>query len=326
MKQKIIIAIAIVVAVGALLLLINNLGGKETEENLQEVSVRLKWLDQAQFAGYYVANSKGYYQDNNLKVAINPGGPNISPVQMVVNGTDDFGITSGNQIILAREQGIPVVAIAVIYQKSPIAIISLKEKNIIEPQDLVDKKVGIVYSDDDEIIFKALLDKEGLSNSNIDTEAKTFDLSQLKTGRTDAEVVYENNEPYLLNKDGLATNLIKPRDYGINFYGDTIFTTEKIISENPELVKKFINATIKGWIYAIENPEYAVDETVKINTSLDRDHQLEFLKSSIPLIKTSKIGSSSDEEWHNMLQTLIRQGLVEKVNSTKDIYNNAFLE
>lgn len=299
---------------------------KESSSGLKEVSIRLKWLDQAQFSGYYVADSKGYYEENGLDVKIKPGGPNISPIQMVVNGTDDFGITSGSQIILAREQGVPVVAIAVIYQKSPISIVSLKDKNINNPEDLIDKRVGIVYSDDDEIIFKALLKKEKLEDSNIFTESKTFDLSQLKTGKIDAEVVYENNEIYLLNKEGYSINLIKPRDYGINFYGDTIFTTEKMIIESPELVDKFIDATIKGWNYAIGNVDYAVDETLIRNPSLSRDHQLYFLNSSIPLIESGKIGASSGAVWNSMLQTLTEQGLVKKNHLIESIYNNTFVD
>ncbi|HOI59894.1 MAG TPA: ABC transporter substrate-binding protein [Candidatus Pacearchaeota archaeon] len=129
MKKFLLISIVCIVIISiAFFLLINK--DKNRDDGLKEVSIRLKWLDQAQFAGYYVADSKGYYKDNGLSVEINPGGPNISPIQMVINGTDDFGITSGNQIILARDQGVPIVAIAVIYQKSPISIVSLKEKNI----------------------------------------------------------------------------------------------------------------------------------------------------------------------------------------------------
>ncbi|MCK9439378.1 ABC transporter substrate-binding protein [Patescibacteria group bacterium] len=139
-KKNLLISMACIVIVFiASFLLINNNQNKESSENLEEVSIRLKWLDQAQFSGYYVANSKGYYKENGLDVKINSGGPNISPIQMVANGTDDFGITSGNQIILAREQGIPVVAIAVVYQKSPISIVSLKNKNISNPEDLINK-------------------------------------------------------------------------------------------------------------------------------------------------------------------------------------------
>jgi len=307
-------------------LLVNKSQDKKHSSNLRKVSVRLKWLDQAQFSGHYVADSMGYYKENGLDVKVNPGGPNISPIQMVVTGTDDFGITSGNQIILAREQGVPVVAIAVIFQKSPISIVSLKDKNIESPKDLVNKRVGIVYSDDDEIIFKALLRKEELKDSNVFTEARIFDLSQLRAGKIDAEVVYENNEVYLLNKEGYSTNLIRPRDYGINFYGDTIFTTEKMIKENPELVDKFIDATIKGWDYAIKNVDYAIEQTLMKDPSLDRNHQLYFLNSSIPLIETEKIGISSGTIWNSMLQILMEQGLVKKSDSIDSIYSNIFVD
>ena len=126
---------------------------------LEKISLRLKWIDQAQFAGYYFANSRGLYLDKNLKVEIYPGGPDISPVQMVITGVDNFGITGADQIILAREKGIPLVALAVLYKDSPVTIMSLEKKNIKTPKDLEGKKVEVVYGRDEEIIYKILLEK-----------------------------------------------------------------------------------------------------------------------------------------------------------------------
>ncbi|MDP3093595.1 MAG: ABC transporter substrate-binding protein [bacterium] len=92
------------------------------QEESKKVSLRLKWINQAQFSGFYMANKLGFYAENGLDVGIYPGGPDISPVQMVVTGVNDFGITGADQILLAREKGVPIVALAVIYKQSPVAI------------------------------------------------------------------------------------------------------------------------------------------------------------------------------------------------------------
>lgn len=293
----------------------------------KNVSVRLKWIDQAQFAGIYVAQSKGIYQKSSLSVTANPGGPDISPIQMVVSGVDKFGITSGNQILLAREKGVPVVAVAVIYQKSPIAIYSLTEKNIKTPKDLINKKIGIVSADDDEIIYNALLAKEGIDSKSIISEPKTFDLSNFINKSIDAEIGYEVNEPFVLKQKGLDLNIINPRDYGILFYGDTIFTTEDMIKNNPEVVRSFVKSTLEGWKISLNDTNYAVAETLNKNPKLVKENELNFLLMSKELISSPNgIGYSDKSIWEGMLSTLKEQGLIKKLNNVDSAYTNDFLK
>ncbi len=131
--KKIFIILALLVLISFAFLTKSKNGAKNDQVPLKEaskVSLRLKWLDQAQFAGYYLAKSRDLYRNGGLEVTINPGGPEIAPVQMVVSNVDQFGITGADQILLAREKGIPVVALAVIYKNTPVAIGSLKTKNI----------------------------------------------------------------------------------------------------------------------------------------------------------------------------------------------------
>ena len=137
-----------------------------TQKEVQSVSLRLKWINQAQFAGFFMANSKGFYKENNLNVKIEPGGPNISPIQMVVSGANNFGIVGAEQIILARSKGIPVVSIGVIYKETPEALISLKEKNITTPKDLIGKKIAVIYGND-EVLYNNFLSKQQIDRSKL---------------------------------------------------------------------------------------------------------------------------------------------------------------
>jgi len=294
---------------------------------LRKVSLRLKWIDQAQFAGYYLANSRGLYLDKNLEVEIHPGGPDISPVQMVTTGVDDFGITGADQIILAREKGIPLVALAVLYKDSPVTIMSLEKKDIKKPKDLEGKRVEVVYGRDEEIIYKILLEKEGVDRKKINEVPSLANYSRVISEQVDARVDYELNGGILLPLKGFPLNLIKPRDYDIKFYADTLFTTEEMLRKNPEIVRSFVKASIEGWKMAIADQKSAIDEVMRVNNSLDREHQSKFLEYSLPMITgRGDIGYSEKETWKEMQAMLLFQGVLKKPVEIDKVFTNEFLK
>ena len=327
--KKIYILVVLLVLISSVLLIFKNKKStpEKTPEQTKSVSLRLKWLDQAQFAGFYVAKSEGLYKGKGLNVTINPGGPEVSPIQMVVSKVDNFGITGADQMILAREKGLPVVALAVIYKDSPVAIGSLKNKNITTPNDLLGKKVGLIYGRDEETIYRALLVKEKINPKRINEVALLAGLSQLTTGAIDAQILYEINEPILLEQQGLEVNLIKPRDYGINFYADVLFTTEDVVKENPEEVKSFVQASIQGWKLTFDQPDKAIDTVLAVSSSLDRNHQTKFLELSKPLITgQGEVGYSDKKVWEEMQQILLEQGLLKSPVDLNRVFTNDFLK
>jgi len=301
----------------------NKIVSVDKEDN---ISLRLKWINQAQFAGFFIANSKGFYKENNLNVKIEPGGPNISPIQMVVSGANDFGIVGADQIILARNKGIPVVAIGIIYKQTPISLVSLKEKNITKPEDIVGKKIAVVYGND-EVLYKIMLFKQKIDRSKLNEVAQIPDVSQLLTNQVEVKMVYEMNDPVLLKIQGKETNIIRFRDYGVDFYGDTLFTTEDMIKNHPDVVNKFVKASFKGWKYTIENPVEAIDETMRVNPNLNKQAQFGYLQTSIPIIsKDDKLGFSDIEIWENMQKELIGQKIISESIEIDKAFNNSFLE
>lgn len=303
----------LIVALFVVLLFQNNTTKNLTkgEKPVFDASLRLKWINQAQFAGFYVANSKDLYDKEGIKINIHPGGPEISPLQMVITGVDQFGITGADQLIIARSKGIPVVALAVIYKKSPVAIASLKKNNILKPQDLEGKTVGVVYGRDEETIYKALLNKEGIDRNKIKEVPKVFDSSQISSEAVDAAIVYETDEPVILRQKGFDVNVLRPYDYGINFYSDTLFTTEDMIKKHPDEVKRFVKASIDGWKFALQDQDFAVDEILKMNNQLDKNHQAEFLRLSASMIDDGEIGIPDNKVLGDMEELLIGQGVIE---------------
>ena len=125
----------------------------------EAVTLRLKWLNQAQFAGFYVAKEKAFYKSEGLDVNIQPGGPDFPAVQMVTGGNEQFGVTGADQILIARSKGVPVVALAVIYRRNPFVLFSLAKSGIKAPTDYVGKNVGVKIGGNEELIYRAVLAK-----------------------------------------------------------------------------------------------------------------------------------------------------------------------
>lgn len=321
-KKTIIGLIILIIAVIAFFMIFNS----KSKNKLEKTSLRLKWVCQAQFAGYYSALKEGYYKDVGLSVTIDPAGPNISPIQSVTSGVNEFGIAGAEQIITAIDNKVPIVAIAVIYRETPEALVSKKELNIKTPKDLEGKTVGVVY-ENDENLYRLFLKKNKVDENNIKEVPAITGISQVMTDQVDAKMAYEMNDAILLELEGEKVNLLRFRDYGVKVYADTIFTTKEMVEKHPDKVKKFLKASLKGWNYAIENPEKSVSQLIEINPTLKYEHQLGYLKGSIPLIMTDeKIGVSDSKIWENMIDNLYENKMIKKKIKASEVYTNEFLK
>lgn len=321
-KKTIIGLIILIIAVIAFFMIFNS----KSKNKLEKTSLRLKWVCQAQFAGYYSALKEGYYKDVGLSVTIDPAGPNISPIQSVTSGVNEFGIAGAEQIITAIDNNVPIVAIAVIYRETPEALVSKKELNIKVPKDLEGKTVGVVY-ENDENLYRLFLKKNNVDENSIKEVPAITGISQVMTDQVDAKMAYEMNDAILLELEGEKVNLLRFRDYGVKVYADTIFTTKEMVEKHPDKVKKFLKASLKGWNYAIENPEKLVSQLIEINPTLKYEHQLGYLKGSIPLIMTDeKIGVSDSKIWENMIDNLYENKMIKKKIKASEVYTNEFLK
>jgi len=323
-KKNIILVFIIIMIIILIISLVAT--NNKSKSNLDSTSVRLKWICQAQFAGFYTADANGYYETEGLDITIDPAGPNISPIQSVVSGANEFGIAGAEQVITAIDNGVPIVAIAVIYRETPEALVSLKESNITEPKDLIGKTVGVIY-DNDENLYRMFLEKNGINEKSINEVPALTGTSQILTNKVDAKMAYEMNDAVLLELEGKKVNLLRFRDYGVKVYADTIFTTKEMVENEPEKVEKFIKASIKGWEEAINNPEESISNLIKVNPSLKYEHQLAYLKASIPIILTDeKIGFSNKTVWQDMIDNLYEFGAIKKRIDADEVFTNEFVE
>jgi NitT/TauT family transport system substrate-binding protein len=293
----------------------------------ESVTVRLKWLHQAQFAGYYVAKDKGYYEAAGLDVSIQPGGSDFPAVQMVAGGGEQFGVTGADQILIARSKGVPVVALAVIYRENPFVLFALKKSGITKPSEFVGKTIGLKIGGSEELVYRAVLKSAGIDKSALHEVPVKFDLTPLLTGQVDVWPGYLINEVLAAQERGFEVAVIRPADYGVNLYADTLFTTERMLKEEPDVVKKFVAATIHGWTDAMTDAEAAARTTVKFGNKLDYAHELAMMRASIPLIKAGKdaIGVSQPSEWEGLQAMLVDAGFQKTKVDISKAFTNAEL-
>jgi NitT/TauT family transport system substrate-binding protein len=302
--------------------------GAEGSGELKKVVLRLKWIHQAQFAGFYTAVEKGFYKEAGLDVEIRPGGSDFPAVQMVASGSEEFGVTGADQIIIAREKGVPVKALSAIYRKTPFVMFTLKESGITTMEDLVGQKVGIKLGGNEELTFRAMEKSAGIETSQIEEMPIKYDLSPLLTGQVKAWPGYVINEVLAVQEQGKEVNIIDPNDYGINFYADTLFTTESVIEKDPEMVRSFVQASMQGWDYAMEHPEEAAEFGLKYGEKLDLAHEVSMMKASIPLLEPEKLplGSMDEAAWETLQQNLIDLDFVKKQQDIGSLFTNEYLK
>lgn len=316
------------------LLILTSCGSRnnKTAENTKQpdkVSVRLKWVFTSHTAaGPGVALEKGYFKNENIEATLNPGGFEFDPVTLVASGSDDFGIKGADDVILARAKGIPIVVIAVDYQLNPVAYMSLKESNITDPQDFIGKKVGIKYGQNVYTFYKAMLRKLNIPEDKIEEVAVQFDVSPLLTGQIDVYPGYATFEPAIFKEKEIPINMILAKNYGVPAYGNVVFTTEKMIKENPDLVERFLKAYIHGWEFAVNNPEETAEIMNKLNPKFAKNAQLEMMKLTIPYISPEtgfKIGSMTMKGWEETQQIMIDENIIDEKVDLSKAFTNEFI-
>jgi PAS domain S-box-containing protein len=271
------------------------------------VTLQLKWWHQFQFAGYYAAQLKGYYAQQGLAVKLEEGDSNHPPVEQVLSGKAQFGI-SGSDLVINYVNGEPVVALGAIFQHSPYVILSDNSKNIHSPVDLIGKTV-MASEAQGWVQVEAMLLKEGIPPGSVNIIKHSWNINDLSNGKADAQTAYISVEPNQLRQKGIQPSVLNPENYGIDFYGDVLFTTQQEIEEHPGTVEKFRKASFLGWQYAMQHPSEIIDYILTLPGVKERGLTRELLlaeysemnKLILPgLIET---GHMNEGRWEHILDT-----------------------
>ena len=285
---------------------------------LTKVRVQLKWVAQAQFAGYYAAVDQGYYADQGLDVQILLGGPDIDPVRVVASDGAEFGTTWVPAMLAAREGGADVVDISQVFQRSGTLEVSFKDKNITKPEDLKNKKVGSWLGGNEPELFAAL-NKVSINpddKAQVEIIKQDFDMSGLLGGSLDAAQAMTYNEfAQVLEAKNPATgnlyqandlNVISFNDVGTGMLQDAIFARESYLAKpgNEDIAAKFLAASLKGWIYCRDNSQSCVDIVLKNGSTLGASHQAWQMNEINALIWPSPngVGTLDSTAWDQTVQ------------------------
>jgi len=300
----------------------------EEKQALEKISTRLKWLPGATYIGSIVAKEAGFWEKEGLDVQVFPGGFEADPIKLVAAGSNDFGITGADQLLQARANGVPIVAIYAELRWSPAGWMTLKSSGITTPYQFVGKKVGAQYGTNIEPTLDALLAKLSIDPASLIRVPVKYDVSPLFTGQVDVLPVYLNGQPVQARLEGKEVNTINPANYGIRMYGNVYFTTEKMIREHPELVEKFVRGLTKAWNRALQDPDAAVDLLIRAEPKLHRQLESAILSATVPFVRGGSkdaLGVMSEERWRETRDILVKYaGLTSKVD-VSTAYTNRFV-
>ncbi|MDF2722671.1 MAG: hypothetical protein K0Q59_2346 [Paenibacillus sp.] len=295
---------------------------KEPDAPQTKVKIQLKWVPQAQFAGIFVAKDKGFYEDEGLDVEIIPGGPDVVIEQQVVNGAADIGVTSFDSLLVNRDNGLPLVSVAQVLQKSSYRFVASKESGIDSPHKMKGKKVGM-WTGSQQFQVLAFMEKNGLDPAkDVELVKQGFTMDQFFNKQLDVAVSTIYNEYHVVLESGVKEEDLYVYDFedaGVGMLEDTLVVKEEWLKSNRETAVKAIRATMKGWNYAIANQPEAVDIVMAAVTegSTTKEHQTTMLMEMAKLVKPEgftdgQVGSFVDDAVQRTVEIAVKYGLIKK--------------
>lgn len=294
---------------------------------MRKVTFITHWSPQAQFAGYYVAKEKGFYKERGLDVEILPSGPSISAPDALETGKADFAVLWLSQALQSRSKGADIVNICQVIRKSGMMFVARKSSGIRMPEDMNGKKVSL-WGGDLRIPAEMFLKKYGLNVTKIN---QSYTVNLFLAGGVDAAMAMWYNEYHTILSSGLNPDELTVfffKDHGLNVSEDAIYARQESCIKDPELSKAFVEASIKGWLYAFDHPgeavEIALNRMRACKIPANAEHQkwmLGCMKSLIiPDGDKSKIGILSPEDYNTIAGMLKDNGLIDKVSELSSFY------
>jgi len=295
---------------------------------LTKVSLPMGYIPNIQFAPFYVAVEKGYFKDAGIEIEFDYKFE-TDGVALVGAGELPFAVVSGEQVLLARAQGLPVTYVAAWYQQYPVSVVAKSEAGVIVPQDLKGRKIGLPGLFGASYIgLRALLNAGKLTEDDVTLDAIGFNQVELvAAGQQDIVVGYAANEPIQLRAQGIPVTEVRVADY-VQLASNGLLASEKVIAENPELVRAFVGAFLKGLKDTIDNPDEAFtlsESHIPNFADLDATVQKKILETSVEQWQAERLGYSDPQAWENMQNVLLDMGLISEAQDLSKAFTNEFI-
>lgn len=291
-------------------------------KTLDKVSLQLLWLDQFQFAGYYMAKEKGFYEDVGLEVDFKPFESDVKAVEDVLKGNTHFAI-GRSSLLVDKSKGKDIKLLAALLQTSPLVLMASPHANITTLNDLKNKRIMLSPDQSTVMAIKAMLSSQRVSFDDLIQLPQSFNVKDLINNKVDVISAYISAQPYTLEKLGMKPIIFDPKDYGFDFYNDILFTSEEYTKQNPKQVKDFVEASLKGWKYAFDNIDQSV-EVIYTQYNTQNKSRDELLYEAQELKKLAyyhthelgKIDTAKLEKIYNVFNVL---GYIQKPYDVKSI-------
>lgn len=289
------------------------------------VTMQLDWFHKGDYGGFYAADRNGYYADESVAVTFIAGGPQHDVITPVLEGKVKFGLANGANLVSMRAHGHPVRAVACIYRRSPLVFAAMSDSGIVSPEDFSGKTIRVAR--DSRPMLDAVLSRVGVAPGEY-TVSRTRDLADFYAGKVDVWVGYIIGSVRLAREQGHDLNLIHPDNYGVHAYEDCIFATDDVIAREPDLIRRFLRATFRGWEYAIRYPETAGAMTAAYMPEAKLADEVGRLTAALPLINTGEdhVGWMKPNRWEAIAANLRDMGIVNTPLDVSEVYTMRFLE
>lgn len=293
------------------------------------ISLRLAWVYDMAESGLFVAHDKGLFQRNGLNVKIEQGGFGLDPIKLVATGTNDFGVAGAGNLLLARSQGVPVVAIAAEFQHTPVGFITHAGSGIRDFKDFKGKRIGIQTGADTDVLYRALLARNGMTSADVHEVPIQFDPSPFVNGRIDVLPGYVTNQPVTLRGKGINVEVISAASQGLNYYGNVYFTSEKMLREHPDRVRQFLAAAREGWELTLRDKAVATAAVQQRAKDFQASELNVIYDSVMPFIRSEDpvpLLGMTEERWRTTAQVLVDAGLLKQPVDVSKAYSNQYLK
>ncbi len=297
--------------------------------SLTHLRLPMGYIPNVQFAPFYVAMEKGYFREAGFEIEFDYS---FETDGVTLTGSNElqFAVVSGEQVLLARAQGLPVVYVLAWWQDYPVGTVAKSDQGIQTPEDLVGKHIGVPGLFGASYVgLRALLEAGGLEESDINLDSIGYNqVEALVTDQVEAAVIYVVNEPTQLRALGYDVDVVPVSDY-VQLASNGLISNETTIVENPDLIRNLARAILRGIEYTISNPEEAYDISEKYIENLadaDEKVQRKVLENSIQFWKTDQPGFSNPKAWENMQNVLLDMGLLSEPLDLDQAFTNEFIK
>jgi NitT/TauT family transport system substrate-binding protein len=296
-----------------------------------KLKIRLDWKPGAQHAVFYLGREKGLYAQEGIDLEIIPGSGSADAVKTLGTRAVDFALVDAMVLVQAREQQVPVQAVAAYYQRTPISIISPKAKPIRTAQEMLGKKIGSKKGSATSQGLTVFLEANNIKPEQLQMVDIGFGVQPLLVGQVDALMGFTMNEPIEAETAGMPVHEIMIADAGVRAYGLTLASNEKFIAEKGDLVRRFLRATRLAMQEAAKDGKAAVDAVAKAVPETNVPRELQVMAKTVPVwasedTRTNGYGWQTEAGWQQTVDTVTRLKLVEKAPSVKELFTTIYLK